>query len=204
MSYTEINSCRTESQQNAYNVKLQSSLMNVRMWVDGWSSKRVDGVWKLQSNKSTVSQGPFTNYSQLHFGCSAVWMKSKMTGQEQIQNNKHNFLRNNWIAPLLKKFSLQTVEWKWHDILSISGRPPSHHRLCLAISVLTAPLIRPDTVLNSRLLFFFRSQRKTLTKLLPLDHAALLLIAQSLSESLNSMLKATADEMLQKWHILEK
>ena len=135
------------------------------MYVGGWVVFKEGGRGlKAEENKSTVSRGPFTNYSQLHFGCSAVWMKSKMTCQEQIQNNKHNFLRNNWIALLLKKFSLQTVEWKWHDILSISGRPPSHHRLCLAISVLTAPLIRSDTVLNSRVLFFFPTSKKNINK----------------------------------------
>lgn len=81
--------------------------------------------------------------------CSAVWKESAMTFQhkEQITNNKHHFLRNNWIASPLKDFSFQTVKWRWHDILSFSGMPPSHHRQCLAVSVLTAALIcRPDMV----------------------------------------------------------
>lgn len=70
--------------------------------------------------------------------------------KEQILNNKHHFLRNNWIASSLKNFSLQKEEWRRHDILSVSNRTPSHHGQCLAVSVLTAPLsCPPDLVFKS-------------------------------------------------------
>lgn len=52
--------------------------------------------------------------------------------------------------------------------------------------------------------FFIQPERKTLTKLLPLDHAALLLTTVLLPESKNSRLKPTADELPKKWHILKK
>lgn len=56
---------------------------------------------------------------------------------------------------------------------------------------------------KSRVLFY-RSQRKSETQLLPLHSAALLLMAVLLPESWNTtelmILKAAADETLQKWH----
>lgn len=138
---------------------------------------------------------------KLHFSCSAVWRKSKMTfhHKEQIPNNKHHFLKNNWIA---SPFWGGKKKWRWHDILSVSAELPGH--LCVDS---TTHLPTWYGFLNSQVLLY-PSQRKSEAKLIPLDHAVLLLMALSLPESRDStelvILETTADELLPKWHALKK